>query len=473
MKKFPVMFSNRLMKSSVLALSLALLSGCGWFHHRAKTEPAPSPQAAAPAPTPTPAPTPAPAPEPAAAPTPTAAAAPTAITDDEIRSAVARVAKHQIKSLADGDYPDVTDVEAVKNAKPPQGISWGYPWGVYLYGAARSVDVTGDKDVDNFVLQHDLIVARYYKWLASVKAAGNSEFSSVIKSNRIRGLMNLGNLDSCGAMGNQFLESMLRHPDQVTPEEKAVVERIADWVANKQERLPDGTLWRPSNAGDSSSGMSKGTVWPDDLYMGGVFLTRWGIYNHDAKFIDDAATNIINQAKLTQDEDGLWFHGYSVTDNKRALYKWGRGDGWVTVTLVETLSAMDENDPLRPQLLDILRKQIEGLKKVQAPDGMWHQVLDHPEVWEETSCTAMFAYGIARAVNKGWIDASNMEVARRAFAGIAKKVSADGAVLDTCHGTNIGGTLEFYVNRPHDGDDPHGWGPVLLAGTEILAGAKK
>jgi unsaturated rhamnogalacturonyl hydrolase len=206
--------------------------------------------------------------------------------------------------------------------------------------------------------------------------------------------------------------------------------------------------------------------------MGGVFLVRWGIYNHDSKFIDDAASNIIHQAALTQDGDGLWFHGYFINEKQHAPFKWGRGNGWVTVTLVETLSAMDEKDPLRPQLLDILRKQIDGLKKIQAPDGMWRQILDNPDLWEETSCTAMFAYGIARAVNRGWIDPSNMAVARKAFAGISKKVSATGEVADTCHGTNIGGTVEFYANRPHDGDDPHGHGPVVLAGTEILMAGK-
>jgi len=29
--------------------------------------------------------------------------------------------------------------------------------------------------------------------------------------------------------------------------------------------------------------------------------------------------------------------------------------------------------------------------------------------------------------------------------------------------------LEFYINRPRPEDDPHGRGPTLLAGTEILA----
>jgi len=396
-----------------------------------------------------------------------AAETPAAISDAEIRDVVTRVAKHQMHALAEGDYVAAKSVAEAKSAKTPEGIDWNYPWGVALFGMTRSVDVTGDKDVDKFVVEHDLISARYYNWLAGLitSVTNSSELPKFMRGSKLKQLMALGSLDSCGAMGNQMLESMIRHPDSVTPEEKIVVERIADWIVNKQSRLPDGTLWRPEQMG--------GTVWPDDLYMGGVFLVRWGIYNHDAKFIEDAAKNIINQAALEADTDGLWFHGYFENEKKHAPLKWGRGNGWVTVTLAETISALDEKSPLRVKLINIFKNQIESLKKVQAPDGMWRQVLDKPELWEETSCTAMFAYGIARAVNRGWIDASNMDVARRAFAGIAKNVTAEGVVNGTCIGTGIGMDLDFYIKRKQPEDDLHGRGPVLLAGTEILLAGKR
>ncbi|HXI69928.1 MAG TPA: glycoside hydrolase family 88 protein, partial [Verrucomicrobiae bacterium] len=334
------------------------------------------------------------------------------ITDAEIRDVVHRVARHQIRPLKDGEYTSVTATNALQLAQAaaaPAGIGWSYPWGVTLYGMLRSADVTGDTGTEKFVLEHNLICARYYHWLADLKQQlGNSpELAAFEKKAKIGGLLRLGNLDSCGSMGNEILAGMMRHPDQATPEEKQVVERIANWVVSQQDRLPDGTLWRSKSMG--------GTLWPDDLYMGGVFLARWGQYTGDQKYIDDAARQIINQAALEEDADGLWFHGYFVGEKKHAPFKWGRGNGWVTVALVEALSAMPEKDPLRPKLIKILSAQIEGLKKVQAPDGMWRQVLDKPELWEETSCTAMFAYGIARAVNRGWIDAANMEVARKAF----------------------------------------------------------
>ncbi len=389
------------------------------------------------------------------------------ITDAEIRDVVTRVAKHQLHPLADGDYPVVTNLDQARAAKVPEGIEWDYPWGVALYGMLRSTEVTGDKEVDQFVVQHNLICARDYRWLASLENQFNDfhAVTNITRRGALRQLISLGSLDSCGAMGNQLLESMMRYPDQVTPEEKALAARVADWVVSKQARLPDGTLWRPKDL--------HGTVWPDDLYMGGVFLVRYGIYTGDRKYIDDAGSNIIHQAALEEDSDGLWFHGYFMATHSHAPYKWGRGNGWVMVTLVETLSAMPQNDPLRPQLLDILRKQIDGLKKLQAPDGMWRQILDHSEFWEETSCTAMFAYGIARAVNRGWIDDSNMAIARRAFAGLSKNVTPTGAVNETCEGTGIGTTLQFYMQRKRPPDDLHGRGPVLLAGTEILQAGRK
>jgi rhamnogalacturonyl hydrolase YesR len=381
------------------------------------------------------------------------------ITDAQIRDVVTRVARHQLVPVTDGDYAPVSSLDQAQAARAPSGIAWFYPQGVMLYGMDRSTDVTHDKEVGQFVVQHYQTASRYYRWLAGIQKLFGDGAKDFLNKTSIRQLMALGSLDSCGAMGNALLDSMMRHPDQVTAEERDVLARIADWVANKQDRMPDGTLWRPER---------EGTVWPDDLYMGGVFLVRYGLYTHDNRYIDDAARNIIGQAKLEQDSDGIWFHGWFNATKTHAPFKWARGNGWVTVALVETLSAMPDNDPLRPQLIAILKKQVDGLKPLQAPSGMWRQVLDKPELWEETSSTAMFAYGIARAVDRGWLPKSDMAMARHAFAGVAKNVTPDGKVQNTCAGTSIGTTLEFYINRPHPEDEPHGRGPVLLAGTELL-----
>ncbi len=389
----------------------------------------------------------------------------TYIKNSEIRDVITRVAKHQIRPLADGEYPTGTNLDQAETAKTPEGIAWNYPWGVDLYGMLHYSDATGDKDVEKFVVEHDKICGRYYEWLAFVEKQGGDDGRAFARASKIRGLITLGNLDSCGAMGVQFMETILRHPEQVTQADKDVVARIANWILEKQYRLSDGTLARPGEGG--------GTVWPDDLYMGTPFIVRWAKYTGEKKYLDDAASQIIHQAALEQDADGLFYHGYNVGKKEHSPFKWGRGNGWVTVATVEVLSALPENHPMRGQLIAILKKQIDGLKPLQAPDGMWRQILDHQELWEETSCTAMFTYGIARAVNRGWLDASYMDMARKAFAGLTKNVTAEGVVNETCEGTNIGQDLAFYVNRKRPSDDVHGRGPVMLAGAELLLAGHK
>jgi len=388
-------------------------------------------------------------------------------SDGSIREVITRVARHQIHPLQDGGYPAVDTVAAAQAARQPDGIGWDYPWGVTLYGMLHVNEATGDKDLERFVLEHNQIVARDYAWLTGLrtKLGDSRELRGFMRGLPLGRLMALGSLDNCGAMGTQFLEGFLNHGEQAAPEQKVIGETIADYISNKQARLPDGTFWRPGALG--------GTFWIDDLYMSCPFLVRWYKYTGDRKYLDDAARQILNMAQRLQDTDGVWWHGYYEKDKQHSPIKWGRGNGWAMVATVEVLSAMPEDHPDRAKLLDTLRRHIEGVKQLQAPSGMWRQVLDHPELWEETSCTAMFTYSIARAVNRGWIDRSNMGVARKGFQGICERVAPEGVVKGTCEGTGIGKDLDYYIKRARPDDDMHGRGPVMLAGAEILLAERK
>jgi len=37
-------------------------------------------------------------------------------------------------------------------------------------------------------------------------------------------------------------------------------------------------------------------------------------------------------------------------------------------------------------------------------DGMWRQLIDHPEAWPETSSTGMFTFAMITGVKSGWLD---------------------------------------------------------------------
>ncbi len=93
--------------------------------------------------------------------------------------------------------------------------------------------------------------------------------------------------------------------------------------------------------------------------------------------------------------------------------------------------------------------------------------MNRPDSYLETSCTGFFTYGIARSVNRGWIDKSYAKYAEKGWQGVVSRVRPDGKIEGICRGTEVGFTLQFYYDRPTPFNDPRGIGGILFAGTEI------
>jgi unsaturated rhamnogalacturonyl hydrolase len=380
-----------------------------------------------------------------------------------LRELLIRVGEHAFRPVEDGDYKRGTWEEVQANRKAT-GVIWTYQWGVTQYGLLRATEATGDKRFAEFVAKHNEVASRYasyLRWYDKTFVAGHKEdVDKTLQASGISRFIRLNRLDFCGAMGHSMLESILKHGEKPTVEETEILDYVADYISNRQGRIPgEALLFRPED---------RNTLWIDDLYMSCPFLIRRAKQTSQPALLDDAAKQYIGFAKRQQDEDGLWFHAAFVNDNRRTKYKWSRANGWTMVTAVEILSFLPEKHPSRGPMLDILRRHIEAVKKLQKPSGLWPQVIDHPELWDETSSSAMFAYTIARAVRRGWIPRENLEVAKKAMAGVMKNVAPNGDVLEVSEGTGIGETVEFYRDRRRPVNDHHGPGPVMFAAAELL-----
>ena len=111
----------------------------------------------------------------------------------------------------------------------------------------------------------------------------------------------------------------------------------------------------------------------------------------------------------------------------------------------------------------------EGLIANQGHAGLWHQLLDRRESYEETSASAMYVFALARGINRGWLDAAAFgPPVSLGWNAVAKKVNAKGQVEGVCVGTGVGWDPAFYMYRPVHLLAAHGYGPVLLAGAEML-----
>jgi unsaturated rhamnogalacturonyl hydrolase len=268
----------------------------------------------------------------------------------------------------------------------------------------------------------------------------------------------LKELDDCGAMGASVIEVYKSDPQE---RYKNYIELSADHVLNKQSRLEDGTLVR--------SFPYKWTLWADDLYMGITFLARMGELTKENKYFDDAATQVINFHKHLFDvEKQLMHHCWYSDVNQTGVAFWGRANGWALLAQVDLLDRLPKDYPLRDSLINLLQQHILGIARYQSGSGLWHQLLDKDDSYLETSCSAMFTYTIARAVNKGYIDKRYSSIAEKGWEGILTKIQSDGQIAGICTGTAVSDNLVDYYNRPAPLNDVHGIGTVLLAGSEIL-----
>lgn len=171
---------------------------------------------------------------------------------------------------------------------------------------------------------------------------------------------------------------------------------------------------------------------------------------------------------LFDTDDKVYYHGWHPTEMVYYHTYWGRASGWMALAWVSILSGIPENHPGYEKALSAYQEFISGLRKWQTEEGGWRQVINHPDAWIETSCTGMFTYAIARGVNEGWLDASFAKDALKGWHALGKKVKQNGEMIDTCPSTHHDQDINFYLNRPRRKNDPHAYGPFLMAGAEIL-----
>lgn len=266
-------------------------------------------------------------------------------------------------------------------------------------------------------------------------------------------------LDDVGAMAASLLDvyQTVKRDDYL-----AYLNKAANHITKMQDRFPDGTLSRkvPYPL----------TLWADDLYMSVPFLARMGRLTGDRKYFDDAVKQVMNFTKYLWDANQqLYYHCYFNDVKQNGVAYWGRCNGWIMVAQVHLLNLLPENHPQRKAIIANLERQIIGVAKYQAPDGLWHQLLDKTDSYLESSCTAMFTYSIARAVNQGWIDRRYASIALTGWNALkTKEITPEGYMKDVCVGTGISSDLVFYYNRPARINDTHGLGVFIDAGVEVM-----
>jgi len=208
---------------------------------------------------------------------------------------------------------------------------------------------------------------------------------------------------------------------------------------------------------------SETRFWIDDMYMITMAQVQAFRATGDAKYLDRAALEMVAYLDKLQQPNGLFYHAPDVP------FFWGRGDGWVAAGMAEILRSLPPNHPRRERILEGYRKMMKSLLEFQGKDGMWRQLIDHPEAWPETSSTGMFAFAMITGVKNGWLDASVYgPAARRAWLALVGYIDQNADVTAVCEGTSKKNDLEYYLARARRTGDFHGQAPVLWCASALL-----
>lgn len=205
-------------------------------------------------------------------------------------------------------------------------------------------------------------------------------------------------------------------------------------------------------------------LWIDDMYMITVLQSQAYRATGDYKYIERAGREMCLYLERLQRKDGLFNHAPG------APFAWGRGNGWMAAGMALNLKYLKKDDPSREKILQGYHKMMATLLQTQRASGLWGQIVDDRESWDETSASAMFAYALQEGLNQGlfatldaswWSDENISSSVARAYAALVAKMDEFGNLADVCAGTGWRDDRNHYMNRPRVNGDPHGQAPLL------------
>ena len=293
--------------------------------------------------------------------------------------------------------------------------NWEWPQGVGLYGFFKHYQDTGSQEtLDN-------IVSWYERKFAQGLPAKNV--------NTMAPMLTLA-----------YLAELTGNPTY-----HALCKEWAEWVMREMPRTEDRGLQHIVTGGENRQ-----QLWDDTLYMTVLFVAKYGMVTHNQQYIDEAIYQFLVHIKYLYDKQtGLWFHGWTFLErNNFAGALWARGNCWITAGMVDFIEMVHLPQGVKDYLIATLTAQVDALARLQAPDGMWHTLLDDPSSYVETSATAGFGYGILKGIRKGYLDVKYAPVGLKALEAVLQHIAADGTVEQVSYGTGMGHDLEHYRKIP-------------------------
>lgn len=327
-----------------------------------------------------------------------------------------------------------------------------YEWGVTYAGMLLVAETTADARYSKYVSDRFTFLSKVAPYFEKLRKEG-------IVDPQMRQILHPEALDDAGAVCSAMIKAQNAG---IKFNGRPLIDNYMDYIMNKEYRLGDGIFAR--------NRPQHNTVWLDDMFMAIPAIANMGKLTGDTKYYDESVKQImLFKQRMWVPEKKLFRHGWVEGMADHPAFHWGRANGWAILTMVEVLDVLPANYPGREKVLELFQEHVRGLAALQSGEGFWHQLLDRNDSYLESSATAIYTYCIAHAINKGWIDTlAYGPVAMLGWHAVSTEVNAAGEVDGTCVGTGMGFDPAYYYYRPVHKYAAHAYGPVLLAGGEMI-----
>ena len=265
------------------------------------------------------------------------------------------------------------------------------------------------------------------------------------------------------------------------PQYEKAIETLRDQL-RQQPRTSEGGFWHKQ--------VYPHQMWLDGLFTGTTFYARYAAWRPEPEAWNDIALQFAVVDEHTRKKNGLNYHGWdeskqmgwSNPETGCSEETWGRAEGWYVMALCDVLELMPKDHDQREKLETILRRVVDGLMPYQdKKTHLWYQVPDRPGEegnYLESTCSAMYAYAMAKGARLGVLDKRYKREAQRVIDGLkrhklARQEDGTWSLTDCCAVAGLGGnpyrdgTYSYYVNERIRKDDPKGVAPFILACIEL------
>jgi len=330
----------------------------------------------------------------------------------------------------------------------PGSYEWNWGEGVLMYGMWKAYESTGKTEYYNYVKSY---IDSYVDEDGTVTA----------------------HIDNTWYVNRVSPAIILPYLYNKTKDKKylSAADTIIDYLINSCPRTSDGAFVH----------VNDDELWVDTLYMATIFLALMGELKNDYTMLNEAVNQILLHANHLLDlEEKLYYHGWDENGDRtwadpvthRSPCLWSRGNGWALLAILEVIECLPQGFPKKQLLISMVQDQIKRIVYYQDNEtGMWYTIIDkkgHYRNYLESSSSAMFVYGIRRAIERGYISNEYMTVADNGNNGLNTKIKLDKNNLAVISGSSCGtgvADYNYYVNVHTEDNLPWGIAAFLMMKT--------